>query len=209
MDILEQVKFWLNCLNPKTFKEVMAKDKGKGDLIEASKNILISSIIMAIPMGLVLIVLGLLMGSKLPSYFGLPFAALAVLYVIIMVIVAPISFLIIQGVYWVLAKLLGGKGEYRQQAYLASLFTAGVYLISILCIVPCLGSIVSIALMMLLIYLEYLLISNVHKLGSAKAALVVLAPILLFIVMYIALLLYLTPVMVAGSAPVPVPVQVN
>jgi hypothetical protein len=204
MDIIKEVKLWISCLNPKTFKEVMAKEKGKGDLIEACKNILIASVILAIPVGLVLVVLSLALGAAMPSYFGVPAPLIAVLYVILIVILAPISFLIMQGVYWVLAKALGGKGEYRQQAYFASLFTAGVYILSILCIVPCLGSIVSLALLILVIYLEYVLIMAVHKLGSWKAALVAVAPILAFILVYVALLLYLTAMPVAGG---PVPVQ--
>jgi len=212
MDIVEKVKFWIGCLNPKTFKEVMVKEKGKGDLVEASKNILISSLVMVLPTGLLLLLLSLVMASRFPSYLGLPLPALAVAYVVACLVLAPVSFLLMQGAYWVLARLLGGKGGYREQAYLASLFTSGIYVISILGLVPCVGSVVSLAALILLIYLQYLLVMALHKLSSGKSAFVAVAPIVAFIVLYFAVYLllvaYLTPVMVAGG-PVPVPAQVN
>lgn len=210
MDIIEEIKLWISCLDPKKFKEVMAKEKGKKDLIAASRRIFISFLAYSIPIGLLMILLSLVLGPKAPSFFGLPLTVLAVAYLAACMILAPISFLLIQGVYWVLARLLGGKGEYREQAYLASFFYAGVYLLSILALVPCLGSIVSIALMILLLYLQYLLVIQMHKISNGKAVVVVVAPIIagiiLYIALYIAIMAYFTPVMVSSG---PVPVQAN
>lgn len=207
MDLVENVKFWVGCLNPKNFKAAMAKEKGKGDLIEACRNILIAAVIMVIPVGLVMLLLGSMPVAGAEQMTPIFIAT----YIIISVIIAPIGFLIIQGIYWIIARVLGGTGEYREHAYFASWFTSGMYILNIVAVIPFLGEILSLVLLIISCYLEYVLIRQVHGLGKWKAALAaLLLPVvaLLVLIALIALSLYLTPVMLpSGPTPVPVPVQ--
>lgn len=86
-----------------------------------------------------------------------------------------------------------------------------MYILNIVAVIPFLGEILSLVLLIISCYLEYVLIRQVHGLGKWKAALAaLLLPVvaLLVLIALIALSLYLTPVMLpSGPTPVPVPVQ--
>jgi hypothetical protein len=92
--------------------------------------------------------------------------------------------LLSQGITWVISKVLGGKGTFTNQSFYASFFIAGYSIIYPVLIIPCVGSIVGIILFFLLLYLQYLVVRNVHQLDSLRSAVVVLSPIAFFIILY-------------------------
>ncbi|VVB73621.1 Yip1 domain protein [uncultured archaeon] len=90
------------------------------------------------------------------------------------------------GVVWVMAKILGGKGEFSQQYCLYSLFGAPIAIAGVLNIVPVLGGILNGLLSLYMLYPLTLSIKEVHKLDTVKAVLAWLIPgIVLAIVAFI------------------------
>ena len=100
------------------------------------------------------------------------------------------------GIEFALARMLGGKGEYAQHAYLGALAMSAYYVVSmpmmLLSMIPCLGyafSMISIAIAAYLLYVRYKAIRLVHGIGQMEAVFVTVAPsavlVLLFVALYV------------------------
>lgn len=187
MQFVERVESWLDNLNPGTLKSTIRQSSGKANLMEASFNLLIASLLPAALLTL------------LRMAFG--FTELAILLISI-VITIQLEFFIAQGIYWIFARAFGGSGSFTRQAYLMSLPQAAliavltlVMLFFILLSSPVLSSANSITVMSYLLpilaipvllyrtYLQYLVIKPVHKLNMVRAASAVLMPIFLFVLL--------------------------
>lgn len=203
--VFEKFSYFVNCLNPTFFEKVFVEKKGSENLVEGIKNVFFASFVPAFIIGLVMIVIGLFFSAFLVSLFssfpsssgssngffglgfGLFFVVLGFVCAISTIVMSPISFLISQGITWVISKVLGGKGTFANQSFYASFFTAGYLIIYPVMLIPCVGSILGIILAFLLLYLQYLVVRTVHQLDSLRSAVVVLSPIALFILMYVLL----------------------
>jgi hypothetical protein len=104
---------------------------------------------------------------------------------------------------FILAKILGGVGSYRTQAYLDALEEAGLScaimpfaLVGFIPVVSTMAAPVNMVIGIYGMYIRYLIVKQVHKLSRNRALLVVLIPPLLFIVALV--IFYLLLLFLAG-----------
>ncbi|MBD3210459.1 hypothetical protein GF318_03695 [Candidatus Micrarchaeota archaeon] len=194
----------------KLWKEVMfhpsntfSQELGKQGFMRGAKDIFISNLI-PLAIGFIFLMLFAVYGALLglmatlaaPGIGILALAAMVVagLVLVVLYFASPIiSWLIQSAVQYLIAKLLGGTGSFRNQSYLIALGSASAAIVfSILYVfsfVPCLGYAAN-AVMILVgiyaIYLNYRAVKIAHGLSTIKAAVVTLAPVAIFFAMVIA-----------------------
>jgi hypothetical protein len=96
------------------------------------------------------------------------------------ILIAPLAFYIGNGLYYLAAVLLGGKGAFGTQAYLVSLFFVPLGIVSLLAsLIPCLGGLLSLAVGIYTIILSVRVMKVVHSLTTGRAVVSVLWPIIL------------------------------
>jgi hypothetical protein len=102
------------------------------------------------------------------------------------IIMVPVFFLIGTFITHLIAKMLGGQGEYSRYAYLNASFQAPLTMISsIVAIIPFLGGCVSSLLGIYGLVLNYFAVKVNYSLSSGKAIAVVLIPIILVFILAI------------------------
>lgn len=100
------------------------------------------------------------------------------------IITVPLGFLIGVGILWLVARILGGTGEYGRYAYLNATYSAPLTILSaILGMIPLVGCI-SIILSIYQIVLTYYATKVEHQLSSGKALIVVLVPVILALLLF-------------------------
>jgi hypothetical protein len=119
------------------------------------------------------------------------------------IISVPLGFLIGVGILWLVARLLGGTGEYGRYAYLNATYTAPLTMVAaLLGLVPFVGCL-SFILYIYQIVLTYYATKVEHQLSSGKALFVVLLPLILFMLLLACILFFfvgmLATLMRAGS----------
>lgn len=93
-------------------------------------------------------------------------------------ILAPIFFLIGSGLWYLIAKLFGGTGQFEEQTYLLATFNAPIMIISaFLGAIPFVGGCVSFFVWIYQVVLTYFAMKVTHNLTSGKALMVVLVPL--------------------------------
>jgi hypothetical protein len=105
-------------------------------------------------------------------------------------LLVPISFYLLNGLFFVSASILGGKGKFSGQAYLYSLFFVPLGIISSLAslfqLIPMVGAyivqLVSFALYVLTIFLAVRLMKVVHNFTMGRAVLTLLMPLALLVI---------------------------
>ena len=109
-----------------------------------------------------------------------------------------VSWLVLTGIEFVLARLLGGTGAFTPHAYLYAITLAAYYVFSlplfILLLLPCIGIVFEIIALFFYIYILYLwykAVRIVHGLGKWPAIVVVLLPIVLMILAVVAIYAFL------------------
>jgi len=101
------------------------------------------------------------------------------------IISAPIGFVISVGIWHLLAKLLGGQGDFGNYAYLNATFRAPIMIISaILGFVPGLGGCLGGLLSLYGLVLTYYATKVEYNLTSGKAIAVVIIPLLVVILLF-------------------------
>lgn len=97
-------------------------------------------------------------------------------------VVAPIAFLIGSALWFGLAKLFGGTGNFEEQTYLLGTFTAPIMIItSALGVIPFIGGCIGFLVSIYQIVLTYYALKLNHNLTSGKALTVVLVPMVLLL----------------------------
>lgn len=95
----------------------------------------------------------------------------------------PVWFLIGVGIYHLLAKLLGGTGEYGRLAYLSAAFSAPLGIVTtLLSLIPLAGCVTPLIGIYTLV-LSYFAVKVEHQLSSGRAIMVILIPALVLIVL--------------------------
>jgi len=175
MEISEFIPFWGSLIRDP--KGAFEKEKGKGGLGDAFRIVLAVSLVYSLLMGAA--VLGTMMFLKLPDA---PMWASGVF--LFSLICGVLMFFVSSWIYYAVAKLLGGTGDYGSQTYLLSLImpvstvlslVGGIvgFVVAMLC---CFGSAISLAVSILIFYLYAVVISVEHKLDMVKAAVVIVIP---------------------------------
>ena len=99
------------------------------------------------------------------------------------IIWVPVWFLIGVGIYHLLAKLLGGVGEYGRFAYLSAAFSAPLGIVTtLLSLVPLAGCVTPLIGIYSLV-LSYFALKAEHQLSSGRAIMVILIPLILVMVL--------------------------
>jgi hypothetical protein len=92
----------------------------------------------------------------------------------------PLSFLIGSGIYWLIARLLGGVGSYEHQTYLLGTFTAPLMIVNgIVSIIPIAGGCVALLISIYTLVLTYFALKVSHNFTSGKAITTLLIPLLI------------------------------
>lgn len=123
-----------------------------------------------------------IMGALVAAIIGL------ILYPIIMNVYG----FILSAIYFIIAKVLGGKGAYMEQTLGLALIMGGVVVLNapfqILGIIPVVGtlfSLVTVVIVLYALYSQYRLMKEVHKLSSMRAAAVVILPMVLIFLLIV------------------------
>lgn len=99
------------------------------------------------------------------------------------IIWVPVWFLIGVGIYHLIAKLLGGTGEYGRLAYLSAAFSAPLGIVTtLLSLIPLAGCVTPLIGIYTLV-LSYFAVKVEHQLSSGRAIMVILIPALVLIVL--------------------------
>jgi len=180
MDVINRVGFWFDNLKPEVLEQTMEKQKAEASLKEAFINLALASLPISLLIFIFMAVFGQLNG-----------VVLGLIISIAIIIFLPLIEFVSQGIYWIIAKLLGGSGTYAQQTYFRSISASVILLISILLIIPllipCIGIIVRLIIALFLSYYQYLVIKSVHGLSTSRSIAVVLAPVLLIVLLMLAM----------------------
>jgi uncharacterized membrane protein len=95
------------------------------------------------------------------------------------IVIAPLMFLLVVGIVHLIARLLGGQGEYGKQAYLMAAFQAPLAIVgAILGLVPLLGGCLGFLLTVYGWVLTYFSVKVNYGLSDGKAIAVVVIPFL-------------------------------
>jgi hypothetical protein len=114
------------------------------------------------------------------------------------IILAPLFFLIGVGIYYLLAMLVGGKGDFGRYAYLLASFQAPLAITrSLITFIPVLGPCLAIAVGFYEIFLAYLATKVAFNLSSGRALVVVLTPVIVIMLAFACLLIFLIAAVVA------------
>lgn len=157
----------------KTMSKLKSKASLGGGMIHLAIALVISTIISAIAMML----------------SGLGFGIVAVIGIVIMgIILGAILVLVFEGVMFVVAKILGGKGSFGTQLHLTYAPYAPLTIAStILGLIPVVGGWLGLLLAVYYLYPLTIAMKETHKLGTVKAVVAWLVPaVLAFIVSAIA-----------------------
>ncbi len=100
------------------------------------------------------------------------------------IVIVPLMFLISVGIYFILAKVLGGTGDFGRYAYLNAAFSAplGILtaLLSLVPFVSCISPLISIYSLVLL----YFATKTEHNLSGGRAIWVVLIPVIVVFMIF-------------------------
>lgn len=104
---------------------------------------------------------------------GGPFASLSY------IIIGPIGFLIGVGIFHLIAKVLGGRGQYGRYAYLMAAFGAPITIVTaVLSLVPVAGACAGVPLMIYYFVLAYFATKVEYGLSQGRAIVAVVLPVL-------------------------------
>ena len=100
------------------------------------------------------------------------------------IISVPLGFLIGVGILWLVAKLLGGVGDYGRYAYLNATYMAPLTILSsILGLIPFAGGCIAFFVYIYQLVLTYYATKVEHQLSSGRAIIVVLIPVIVAILL--------------------------
>jgi hypothetical protein len=111
----------------------------------------------------------------------------------------PITFFILVGIQYLLAKAFKGEGNFLTQGYTTLLFEVPIYILSyLLGLIPILGGIVGFALLIYGWVLNVFAIMAVHRLSGGKASAVVFIPIAVIFLLVFLCVIVLAAIFVAA-----------
>lgn len=166
-------------------KETFRLQAKKADYVEAVKHVGVAGVIQGILTG-IFITLGLSAVGGLFGYgsLGASLGGLSIIGLAISVpIMAAITLFIGSGIFYIIARLLGGKGNYQTQTYLMAIYMAPLGLIGILAMIPFVGILVSLGVTIYMLYLLTLALKETHKFTTGRAVLTWLLPLIVIMVL--------------------------
>jgi hypothetical protein len=191
MDIVGLYKKMILSLVPDNLEKGLKTDKGT--LGDGIKNYALAAILAAIIAGIGILVQSLMFGAPIDAVI-----ISIIMMLIVMIIAVIIGTLINTGLSYIWCKLLGGKGTFSDQYYQFSIVGSGLLIVtSVLMLVPFVGGLVAGLLAIYYLYPVFLVYRSVHKFTDGRAALAVLLPFVLLIILAIIAMMFFA-VMLAG-----------
>ena len=173
IDLNKYIDLWKRVLQQprSTFKSEMKRASWE----EFGRNMVIAGLISGL-------ITGIFVGagisrSQYGAFTGITaFVASLVLSPIISVLATLIS----SAIFYVIALLLGGKGNFLHQSYLFAIFSAPLGIItSVLFLIPIVGMVAAVVLAIYSLYLSTLSLKLVHRFSTGKAVMTWLIPIII------------------------------
>jgi hypothetical protein len=181
MELIDRVKYWFQNLMPDVLVKTMKKDRKEANLEEAMMNIFLSYVPLSALIFLLFVLIAVLGGEGEGRGISL---IIGIVIGLLIPVLAVLDFILSHGLLWLVAKALGGTGEYKKQAFFASLPTSAIYLLSVILIfifvIPCIGLILILIITIYFTYMHFLVVREIHKLDNVKAAAVTLSPYIIF-----------------------------
>jgi hypothetical protein len=146
-------------------------------LAEALLGILIGFIVFGITLP------ATLAGNQATAAMAASIGALTVGLSLSFIILIPLFFFIGAGIQYGIARMFGGQGTFLAHSYGLLLIGIPTSILSIVGIIPILGSLVSLALGVYNIVLQAFMIMAVHKMSGGRATLVVLFPVIVILLL--------------------------
>mgnify|MGYP001561092431 CR=1 len=164
------VDLWISSLTKPV--DTFSSENGKGNKTKIAVNVFFASVIVVL-------------GSTLAQLrtFDLIAALLAVISGTLMTV-------FVGGIFFVLARILGGKSSFENQLYLTTLFSVPIALLnSIVILIPIVGNWLGLVLLIYLAYLLTLSLKEAHALSTLKAVAtwlisVVILTVLMIVITY-------------------------
>jgi len=181
---------WIDSLTKpiQTFK----KEKNNANLFEGMMHIAIAGLITGFLSGLKMLFESTFLGMLGSTYGGLGslglFGAIGFIASIILTpIFSVIIWLIVSGILYIFAMMLGGKGSYTTQSYLYAIYLAPLnVIVGVFSLIPFVGGIIAILPMLYGLYLLTLVLKETHQYTLGKAVLTWAIPvIILTIILFI------------------------
>lgn len=196
---LPHAKTWASMyLHPEETYEKNRKDAGWGKIIT---NFALAGLVMWVAL-FISMVLG----------FGTLVASTIIVALILYPVVFAAGGIISSVLYWIIAKLVGGKGSFIGQTHAFALLTGGAALLSFPFValgnLPLVGWLFGLAGLLVglyNIYNYYLIIRKVHEVSSLRAVIVIVVPIIIGMIIAFALaaamVAMFTPYLASGPTP--------
>jgi hypothetical protein len=182
-DLNRYFNLWKNVLQKP--EAVFKSEIKRASLEDFAKNLVIAGLIV----GLISGIAGAI-GISQTMFGALGSMTVFIASIVLWPILLVISSLISSAIYYIFAKLLGGKGSFTQQAYLISLYTAPLtILLLIVNLIPVIGFVVDILIGVYSLYLLTLVLKQVHKFTTGKAILTWLLPLIIILLLVMILVM--------------------
>jgi hypothetical protein len=127
--------------------------------------------------------------SELPMEAGI-YSLFTGMGLVCLVVIIPVGFYISNGIYYGIASLLGGKGSFSSQAYIDSLFTVPIGVLSLILalfsVIPVIGWFIYSGLALIVSIFNIILTVRcykaVHNFSTGRAVAVVFLPLVIMII---------------------------
>lgn len=175
MDIKGMFDTWVKAITKP--KQTFSSEKSKADFGKGAQHILIAGVIV-----------GIISGAW--AAYGFGGASVFASTFVSGIVGQFLGWIIAGGIFYLFAKLLGGKGTFTTQIYLMALYMAPLAVISsILGLVPYVGSWISLLVMIYGLYLLTLALKEAHNYTMGRAVLTWLIPVILLAVIFVILMM--------------------
>jgi hypothetical protein len=183
MDFGRIPELWMNAITKPA--ETFKSEKRNAKLLDGVIHYSIAGFIVGLIATVMFILSVLFLQIYLP-YDAWSIMLIPIFYPIIYPIFLIVITLILAGIFFIMAKILGGKGNFETQYYLLAIFHAPIIIIiSSLSLIPIIGYFISLVIHIYALYLLTLSIREAHELDTAKAVLTWLIPGLIIIILLI------------------------
>lgn len=163
-----------------TFRKV----KKSADLMQGLQHVVVAGLIAGFINGLMAMVFGTsIAGALMPVAAGVAGATAFFAVLIGTPIGNAISWIISSGIFYLIAKFLGGKGDFKTQAYLYAIYIAPIGIITaVLNLLPVAGQILSLIVSLYALYMLTMSLKEAHGYSVGKAVLTWLLPLIFLVV---------------------------
>lgn len=180
-------------------KETFKKEKANASLLKAIRNVGIAGLISGLFLGLFYSIILLLGGTSIffPNIRDVNFLTLYSVTILILLPIFCIILILFESlVYFIFAKILGGKGKYTQQIYLMSLYWAPILIISTIVLILeflhiAIYAITALVLLLYNLYLVTMALKETHEFSTIRAVLSWVIPLVILTIILISFIVFL------------------